>query len=192
MTRVEPDGIVLKTKSGISKLYFTELPKEVHDRFLGNNAFEQDLQARYSQLQQQEQQILQQIGTAEQAKEQLEKTHPRPSWTGLNDLAAQLPALHKQLDDVRAGKDDAKRQLEKAQRALQAPPPQNNIQALQARYFELEQQEDELKQKIEQARVGEYQSNPDAELHAQLPSLYKELDDVRREKDQIRKQAEQR
>jgi hypothetical protein len=27
--RVEPDGIVLITKSGISKLYFTELPKEV-------------------------------------------------------------------------------------------------------------------------------------------------------------------
>jgi 3D (Asp-Asp-Asp) domain-containing protein len=28
VSRVEPDGIVLKTKSGISKIYFTELPKE--------------------------------------------------------------------------------------------------------------------------------------------------------------------
>jgi hypothetical protein len=27
VTRVEPDGILLKTKSGISKVYFTELPK---------------------------------------------------------------------------------------------------------------------------------------------------------------------
>jgi len=27
--RVEPDGIVLSSKSGISKVYFTELPKEV-------------------------------------------------------------------------------------------------------------------------------------------------------------------
>ncbi len=33
ITRVEPDGIVLKTKSGITKLYFTELPKEVQERF---------------------------------------------------------------------------------------------------------------------------------------------------------------
>src|SRR5947209_17095898 len=33
VSRVEPDGIVLKTKSGISKLYFTELPKEVQERF---------------------------------------------------------------------------------------------------------------------------------------------------------------
>src|SRR5438132_10208666 len=31
--RVEADGIVLTTKSGISKVYFTELPKEVQERF---------------------------------------------------------------------------------------------------------------------------------------------------------------
>jgi hypothetical protein len=33
VSRVEPDGIVLRTKSGISKAYFTELPKEVQERF---------------------------------------------------------------------------------------------------------------------------------------------------------------
>ena len=33
VSRVEPDGIVLISKSGISKIYFTELPKEVQDRF---------------------------------------------------------------------------------------------------------------------------------------------------------------
>ena len=33
VTRVEPDGIVVKSKSGISKLYFTELPTEVQQRF---------------------------------------------------------------------------------------------------------------------------------------------------------------
>src|SRR5438128_8909142 len=31
--RVEPDGLVLATSSGISKVYFTELPKEVQQRF---------------------------------------------------------------------------------------------------------------------------------------------------------------
>jgi hypothetical protein len=30
---VEPDGIVIKTRSGISKLYFSELPPEVLERF---------------------------------------------------------------------------------------------------------------------------------------------------------------
>ena len=33
VSRVEPDGIVLKTKSGISKVYFVELPKDVQERF---------------------------------------------------------------------------------------------------------------------------------------------------------------
>jgi multidrug efflux pump subunit AcrA (membrane-fusion protein) len=33
VSREEPDGIVLKSKSGISKVYFTELPKEVQERF---------------------------------------------------------------------------------------------------------------------------------------------------------------
>jgi len=33
VSRIEPDGIVLKSKSGILKIYFAELPKEVQERF---------------------------------------------------------------------------------------------------------------------------------------------------------------
>ena len=33
VSRVEPDGLVLRSKSGISKAYFTELPKEIQERF---------------------------------------------------------------------------------------------------------------------------------------------------------------
>ena len=33
VSRVEPDGIVVKTKSGITKIYFSELPKEVQEHF---------------------------------------------------------------------------------------------------------------------------------------------------------------
>src|SRR5438874_12525224 len=33
VSRVEPDGILLVSSSGISKVYFTELPKEVQERF---------------------------------------------------------------------------------------------------------------------------------------------------------------
>jgi len=38
VSRVEPDGIVLKMKSGISKVYFVELPKDVQERFHYNVA----------------------------------------------------------------------------------------------------------------------------------------------------------
>ena len=33
VTRVEPDGIIVKTNSGVTKVYFTELPKEVQEHF---------------------------------------------------------------------------------------------------------------------------------------------------------------
>jgi hypothetical protein len=33
VSRVEADGIVLKSKSGVTKVYFTELPKDVQERF---------------------------------------------------------------------------------------------------------------------------------------------------------------
>jgi hypothetical protein len=33
ITRVEADGIVLRTKTGISKVYFVELPNDVQERF---------------------------------------------------------------------------------------------------------------------------------------------------------------
>ena len=38
VTRVEADGIIVRTKGGISKLYFTELPKDVKERFHYNPA----------------------------------------------------------------------------------------------------------------------------------------------------------
>ena len=33
VSRVEADGIVIKTKTGLSKVYFAELPKDVQERF---------------------------------------------------------------------------------------------------------------------------------------------------------------
>ena len=33
VSRIEADGIELKTKTGISKVYFTELPQDVQERF---------------------------------------------------------------------------------------------------------------------------------------------------------------
>lgn len=38
VTRVEPDGIVLRTNAGIAKVYFVELPKEDQERFQYNPA----------------------------------------------------------------------------------------------------------------------------------------------------------
>src|SRR5262245_1281858 len=38
ISRVEADGLILRTKTGISKVYFIELPKDVRERFLPSPA----------------------------------------------------------------------------------------------------------------------------------------------------------
>ena len=100
VTRVEVHGSVIKTKGGISKLYFTELPKDVQERFHYDpaqvaaaqaaavrqtqelNQYQQGLeqQGKYNNvqaltdqlsiLQQQEQNLLVRIGQAEKRKEE--------------------------------------------------------------------------------------------------------------------------
>ena len=212
VTNVEPDGItVTNQKAGlIAKLPFAKLPKDVQERF-GYHPDEaaaysaqqnaggvqlqniHDLEARQTSLQNQEYAILQEIGRAEEAKENEKRMRDRRPWkddqqlSRMSSVAAQLPSLHKALDDVRAQKDDVKRQLEKAHQ----PQPQNNVEALNARYFELGQKEDDLMRQIAEGEVGQYRAIPNAEQHAQLPSLHTQLDDVRREKDQVKKQLEQ-
>jgi hypothetical protein len=110
--RVEPDGIVLNTDSGISKVYFTDLPKEVQERFHYDEAkaaaYSQQaaLQARYLELQRQEDDLLLRIGQGEVG-----------TYSGIeNPLRSQLPFLHNRLDDVRHEKDKVRRELEQAQR----------------------------------------------------------------------------
>jgi hypothetical protein len=134
VSRIEPDGIVVKTKSGISKLYFTELPKEVQERFHYDagkaaaysnvqsaqtdqtNAVQaartdyanavQALQARYIQLQQEEDTLLLRIG---EAKVGTYSGYPNPD-------RSQLPMLNNRLAEVRREKDEVRKQFEKAQR----------------------------------------------------------------------------
>jgi uncharacterized phage infection (PIP) family protein YhgE len=158
ITRVEPDGIVVKTKSGITKVYFAELPKEVQERFHYDSekaasysadqaanyaAYQkqqeetrrqqqdadaknkavlaeqqaatnrtQGLQARYGELQKQEDDLLRQIGEAQQPGPEYRegksvRHHPNPQ-------KSQLPLLQSRLTEVRREKGEVRKQLEKA------------------------------------------------------------------------------
>jgi len=61
VTRVEPDGLVVKTKSGISKLYFAELPQDVQQRFHYNpqtaTAYSAQQAAQYEVYQKQQEEV---------------------------------------------------------------------------------------------------------------------------------------
>jgi hypothetical protein len=61
ITRVDPDGIVVKTKSGIAKVYFAELPKDVQERFHYDqqkaSAYSAEQAANYTAYQKQQEDI---------------------------------------------------------------------------------------------------------------------------------------
>ena len=156
VTRVDPDGIVVKTKSGITKVYFTELPRQVQERFHYDSA----KAASYS-----------------------------------SEQTANYTAYQKQQEETqrRQAEADAKNKaiFEQQQTA------RNHTYALQARYNELQKQEDDLLLQIGQAkqpgpeyRKGKsvhHQPNPQK---PQLPLLESHLKDVRHEKTEVRKQLE--
>ena len=159
VTGVDPDGIVVKTKSGITKVYFPELPKEVQERF----HYDANKAAAYSAAQ-----------TANYATYQKQQEEAQ---------------RQQQAVDAKA------RAISEQQQAAS-----NHIQALQARYNELQKLEDNLLLQIGQAkqpgpayRGGKngktllHQPNPQK---SQLPVLQSHLSDVRHEKSEVRKQLE--
>jgi len=156
VTRVDPDGIVVKTKSGITKLYFTELPKEVQERFHYDSA----KAASYSS---------EQIANYTAYQKQQEETQRRQ---------AEADAKNKAI-------------FEQQQAAS------NHAQALQARYNELQKQEDDLVLEIGQAKQPGPEYRKGKSVHHQpnpqksrLPLLESHLKDVRHEKAEVRKQLE--
>jgi len=156
VTRVDPDGIVVKTKSGITKVYFTELPRQVQERFHYDSA----KAASYS-----------------------------------SEQTANYTAYQKQQEETqrRQAEADAKNKaiFEQQQTA------RNHTQALQARYNELQKQEDDLLLQIGQAKQPGPEYRKGKSVHHQpnpqkfrLPLLESHLKDVRHEKAEVRKQLE--
>jgi hypothetical protein len=153
VTKQEPDGItVMNKKTGMFvKLYFTELPKEVQQRFnydpkkaaaylrqkakatrknneqlakeradihewLGDQRQNvQMLQARYQQLQQQEADLLSQIGAMQSQPASVQIPSGRHSYSYINPLRANLPSLQSQLSEIRREKAQVREQLKKTQ-----------------------------------------------------------------------------
>lgn len=159
VTGIDPDGIVVKTKSGITKIYYTELTKEAQERF----HYDPTKAAAYS---------------AEQT--------------------ANYAAYQKQQDETQRQQQAADAKSKAILEQQQATS--NHAQALQARYNELQKQEDNLLLQIGQAkqpgpayRGGKngktllHQPNPQK---SQLPVLQSHLSDVRHEKVEVRKQLE--
>ena len=169
VSRVEPDGIVLMSSSGISKVYFTELPKEVQERFHYDSAAAQTYSdEQYVKL---EQLAKQQTEWKRQAEEATNKAN--------------------QYHEQELGKID---QAKAARQAAESA--QERRQNLQARYHELQTEEDALLLQIGEGQLiqphGRFNYEHTHPNIAQLlPFLQGRLNDVRQAKEQIRRELEQ-
>ena len=103
ITRVEPDGIVVKTKSGITKVYFAELPKEIQERFHYDqqkaSAYSAEQAVNYTAYQKQQEEAQRQREDAA-AKNKAVLAEQQAAANRTQALQARYDELQKQEDDL--------------------------------------------------------------------------------------------
>lgn len=103
VTRVEPDGIVVKTNSGVTKIYFAELPKDVQEHFHYDSgkaaSYSAEQAANYTAYQKQQEETRRQQQAAD-AKTTAAVALQQAAANRTQDLQTRYAALQKQEDDL--------------------------------------------------------------------------------------------
>jgi hypothetical protein len=103
VTRVDPDGVVVKTKSGITKVYFIELPKEVQERFHYDSekaaSYSAEQAANYTAYQKQQDETQRQQQAAD-AKSKAALAEQQAATNRTQALQTRFGELQKQEDDL--------------------------------------------------------------------------------------------
>jgi hypothetical protein len=103
VTRVEPDGILVKTNTGVTKIYFPELPKDVQERFHYNSAtgasYSAEQAASYTAYQKQQEETQRQQQAAD-AKNNAAIATQQAAANRTQVLQTRYGELQKQEDDL--------------------------------------------------------------------------------------------
>lgn len=162
ITRIEPDGIVVKTKSGITKVYFAELPKEVQERFGYDqqkaSAYSAEQSANYTAYQKQQ----------EDAQREREDAAAKNNAILAQQEAAKnrTQALQARYDELQKQEDDLLRQIGEAKQPgpayyggknnrtlLHHPNPQKSqLPLLQSHLSDVRREKTEVKKQLEKVQ----------------------------------------
>jgi sRNA-binding protein len=162
ITRVDPDGIVVKTASGVSKVYFAELPKEVQERFHYDqqkaSAYSAEQAANYAAYQKQQ----------EQAKREQEDAAAKQKTILAEQEAAKnrTQALQARYNELRRQEDDLLLQIGEAKQPgpayyggknnrtlLHHPNPQKSqLSLLQSHLSDIRHEKGEVRKQLEKAQ----------------------------------------
>ena len=162
ITRIEPDGIVVRTKSGITKVYFAELPKQVQERFHYDqqraSAYSAEQAANYTAYQKQQ----------EDAKREREDAAAKNTAILAKQEAAKnrTQALQARYDELQKQEDDLLRQIGEAKQPgpayyggknnrtlLHHPNPQKfQLPLLQSHLSDVRHEKNEVRKQLEKAQ----------------------------------------
>ena len=160
--RVEPDGIVVKTKSGITKVYFAELSKEIQERFHYDqqraSAYSAEQAANYTAYQRQQ----------EEAQREREEAAAKNNAILAKQEAAKnrTEALQARYDELQRQEDDLLRQIGEAKQPgpayyggknnrtlLHHPNPQkSHLPLLQSHLSDVRRERTEVRKQLEKAQ----------------------------------------
>ena len=159
VTRVEPDGITVKTNSGVTKVYFTELPKDVQEHFHYDSgkaaSYSSEQAANYTAYQKQQEETRRQQQDAD-AKNNAALVEQQAAANRTEDLHTRYAALQKQEDELLLQIGQAKQpgpQYRQGKSVRHQPNPQKSqIPVLQSHLSDVRHEKSQIRKQLEKAQ----------------------------------------
>ena len=159
VTRVEPDGIVVKTNSGVTKVYFTELPKDVQEHFHYDSekaaSYSAEQAANYTGYQKQQEETRRQQQDAD-AKNNAAVTAQQAATNRTQALQTRYGELQKQEGDLLRQIGQAKEpgpEYRQGKSVRHQPNPQKSeLPLLQSHLSDVRREKNEVRKQLEKAQ----------------------------------------
>ena len=159
VTRVDPDGVVVKTKSGITKVYFIELPKEVQERFHYDSekaaSYSAEQATNYTAYQKQQEETRRQQQDAD-AKNNAAVTAQQAATNRTQALQTRYTELRKQEDDLLRQIGEAKQpgpEYRQGKSVRHQPNPQKSqLPLLESHLKDVRREKGEVRKQLDKAQ----------------------------------------
>jgi hypothetical protein len=159
ITRVEPDGILVKTNSGVTKVYFTELPKHVQEHFHYDSekaaSYSAEQAANYTAYQKQQDETQRQQ-QASDAKNNAAVATQQAAANRTQVLQTRYGELQKQEDDLLRQIGQAKQpgpEYRQGKSVRHQPNPQKSqLPLLESHLKDVRREKSEMRKQLENAQ----------------------------------------
>ena len=159
ITRVEPDGIVVKTNAGVTKIYFTELPKDIQEHFHYDSgkaaSYSAEQSANYSAYQKQQEETQRQQQAAD-AKSKAALAEQQAATNHTQALQTRYGELQKQEDDLLRQIGQAKQpgpEYRQGKSVRHQPNPQKSqLPVLQSHLSDVRHEKTEVKKQLDKTQ----------------------------------------